>query len=360
MENRETAALSAPERLLAFEFLGRANEYFKIWIVNVCLTVLTLGVYSAWAKVRTRRYFYRNVRLDDHIFDYHAAPIAILKGRIIAVSVLGGTYAMFLFHPIAGMALIGVLFLLSPWIVNQASRFNARVTSYRNVRFGFAGTYGRAFVAICLWPFVGVVTAGLLFPLAAQQRSAYFMKNHRFGATSFSGKPSVGAFYLLALQVVGLVLLVLVPISAVGAFLAMDALRSAAGNPMATPLHGPATALLNAASVVCFAFVVLPFARAKVRNAVLNGLELGRHRFRSNLSGWRYAWITLSNLLLAVTTAGLMFPWGQIRLARYVASRTSMVAASDLSEFAAEPESPGSVTASELAVLEGLAIGIGA
>ena len=68
----------------AFEFTGKGWEYFRIWIVNLLLTILTLGVYSAWAKVRRLQYFYRNTRLDGASFEYHGTPIAILKGRVNA------------------------------------------------------------------------------------------------------------------------------------------------------------------------------------------------------------------------------------------------------------------------------------
>ncbi len=30
----------------AIRFSGNASEYFKIWIVNTALTVVTLGIYS--------------------------------------------------------------------------------------------------------------------------------------------------------------------------------------------------------------------------------------------------------------------------------------------------------------------------
>ena len=40
-----------------FRFTGTAREYFGIWIVNILLTIVTLGIYSAWAKVRRMRYF---------------------------------------------------------------------------------------------------------------------------------------------------------------------------------------------------------------------------------------------------------------------------------------------------------------
>src|SRR5579862_5722202 len=40
------------------QFNAKPDEYFRIWIVNLALTLATLGVYSAWAKVRKLRYFY--------------------------------------------------------------------------------------------------------------------------------------------------------------------------------------------------------------------------------------------------------------------------------------------------------------
>ena len=61
-------------------FTGNTGEYFRIWIVNIALTIVTLGVYSPWAKVRKFRYFYGNTSLADGRFDYHAKPKAILIG----------------------------------------------------------------------------------------------------------------------------------------------------------------------------------------------------------------------------------------------------------------------------------------
>src|SRR4051812_18779611 len=66
------------------EFTASAGEYFRIWMVNLALTILTPGIYSAWAKVRKKRYFYGHTRIDGDNFDYRANPIAILKGRVIA------------------------------------------------------------------------------------------------------------------------------------------------------------------------------------------------------------------------------------------------------------------------------------
>ena len=57
---------SPPDRR-GFVFTGSGREYFRIWIVNLLFTVLTLGIYSPWAKVRKAKYFWQNTRLDGHV-----------------------------------------------------------------------------------------------------------------------------------------------------------------------------------------------------------------------------------------------------------------------------------------------------
>src|SRR5215831_14574115 len=71
-------------RVIRPEFTGSAGEYFRIWIVNLFFTLITLGIYSAWAKVRKKKYFYGSTRFDGQTFDYFGRPVVILKGRIIA------------------------------------------------------------------------------------------------------------------------------------------------------------------------------------------------------------------------------------------------------------------------------------
>jgi len=68
-----------------FSFSGKGGEYFKIWIVNILLSIVTLGIYSAWAKVRRKRYFYGCTTLAGSSFEYHANPVKILIGRVIVV-----------------------------------------------------------------------------------------------------------------------------------------------------------------------------------------------------------------------------------------------------------------------------------
>ena len=82
------AAVSVAPSRHPFQFTGTASEYFRIWIVNLALTIVTLGIYSAWAKVRTHRYFFAHTRVADAHFEYTGNPMAILRGRVIMVVVL--------------------------------------------------------------------------------------------------------------------------------------------------------------------------------------------------------------------------------------------------------------------------------
>lgn len=60
---------------IPFEFHGTGLEYFKIWIVNIILSMATLGIYSAWAKVRRKQYFYGSTRIKAAGFEWRNWPI---------------------------------------------------------------------------------------------------------------------------------------------------------------------------------------------------------------------------------------------------------------------------------------------
>jgi Bacterial protein of unknown function (DUF898) len=75
------------ETVEPFTFTGLASEYFRIWIVNTFLVIVTLGLFSPWAKIRKRRFFLRNTWVAGANFEYHANPWPILRGRLIAGTV---------------------------------------------------------------------------------------------------------------------------------------------------------------------------------------------------------------------------------------------------------------------------------
>ena len=156
--------INANDNTTAFEFTGSGGEYFRIWIVNILLTLLTLGIYSAWATVRKRRYFYGNTRLAGAEFEYLATPRMILKGRLIAIAVLILYFGLGQFYPVAAGVVALVFLLAMPWIVWNSMRFQTRMSQYRNVRFDFSGRLRPVIFYMLILPVIPVV---ILFGFAA-------------------------------------------------------------------------------------------------------------------------------------------------------------------------------------------------
>ena len=193
MEISNQAVLSAKTTPVIFQ--GKASEYFGIWIVNLLLSLVTLGIYSAWAKVRRKKYFYNNTLIDNVGFDYHAKPISILKGRLIAVVFFVGYSMSASINPFLPGIFLIIFFLALPWLVVRGSVFNARNTSHRGLRFDFIGTLGQAAKVFIALPMLFLPTLGLIIPYVAHQKSQFIVNNHRFGLSQFDMQPVVKKYY---------------------------------------------------------------------------------------------------------------------------------------------------------------------
>ena len=151
-------------------FTGQASEYFRVWIVNLALTVITLGLYTPWARIRTRQYLYGHTWLDDQNFEYTASPFALLRGYLIVVAFFGlYTAAQQLqftgWEWVTGA--LGLLFAVAyPWLVRQSMRFQARSTVHRGLRFRFTGSLGDAYVSYGVANIAAVVSGSLALPWA--------------------------------------------------------------------------------------------------------------------------------------------------------------------------------------------------
>ncbi|MCP4671333.1 MAG: DUF898 domain-containing protein, partial [Desulfobacula sp.] len=172
---------TVPKKSLPFEFSGAGTEYFKIWIVNLILSIVTLGIYSAWAKVRRKQYFYGNTHLYGSSFEYLANPVNILKGRII-VAVFFVIYSLISqFFPMVGMVISLLFMIILPWLVVRSLAFNARNSAYKNIRFGFNGTIKEAFKVFLLFPVLVPFTLGILAPYVYFRNRKFVVENSSYG-----------------------------------------------------------------------------------------------------------------------------------------------------------------------------------
>jgi uncharacterized membrane protein YjgN (DUF898 family) len=332
-ESRDGAVTYQP-KTHAFIFTGQGFEYFKIWIVNILLTIVTLGIYSAWAKVRNLQYFYGNTRLNNSTFEYTAKPLQILKGRIIAMVLLIAYSLLSHFSPMMALGLLLVLIIATPWIVVLSLRFNARFTSYRNIAFRFDGSVSGAFVAYVVWPIVAMFSLGLLLPFAWRQQAQYIIGNHSYGDAPFAFDVKVSEYYKMLGIVLGgsIVFFVAYFMIMGGGALAM------AGNPAAmNAAMIPMVALYLAFYLVVGAYVAVTMANIQFNNTALSDPKSSAadHRFSANWEVLSYMKLLLVNTVLILLTLGLFIPFAKIRTAAYKAEHTSFVATSDLDTFVA-------------------------
>lgn len=326
----------APER---FAFSGRGSEYFRIWIVNLLLSIITLGIYSAWAKVRRLRYFYDNTTVAGNSFDYHGNPIAILKGRIVAVVLLAVYHTAFNISPILGLLALLAMGLAVPWLVWRSLQFKLYNSSYRGIRFGFRGDAAGAYRTYLLWPVLSVFTLYLLAPFAHQRIKRFQHNESRFGTTHFSFHGSVGGFYKTYLLGMGIWLVGFIAIIlAFGSTFVALATTGRTG----TDDGGGAVFVLMFLSVYVWSFLALPLFFTLLQNLVWNNTRLGEHRFASNMRWGRTTFIMLTNVIGIVCTLGLYTPFAQVRLLRYRIESMSLQPAGRLDEFIAATEGAGS------------------
>lgn len=327
--NGEDGAIGTPVPVV---FTGNGGEYFRIWIVNLALTILTLGIYSAWAKVRRLQYFYRNTAIAGASFDYHGDPKVILKGRVIGVLLLVAYQLLGSFNVLAGLAAFLVLVAILPWLLQRSLRFKLANSSYRGLHFQFAGRTGGAYQAFLLWPLAGYVTLGLLMPLAHREIKAYQHNHARFGDAAFAFSAKAGDFYRIYLKALGMVLLILVG----GGLLAAG---SVAGMHAAFADAKPGREMLGAIMVAVMLLYLLvfllitPWLAARLQNLVWNHTTLLTHRIRSFVRARDLLWLYVSNFAAIVLTIGLYKPFADIRLARYRLTHTELLVDGDLEGF---------------------------
>ena len=195
---------------VSLRFSGEAGEYFRIWIVNVCLSVVTLGIYSAWAKVRRKKYFYGNTLLNGASFEYLADPKAILKGRLIVFGLFvvyqGLNHLAAIERVSKGISPVRpasncrssiALWFALPELIIRTLSFNARNTAIRSVRFRFGARsriWRKARVSLCHLLF-GPSHWAFCTRTTRFASGDFILDNTSYGATPFSFDAEAGDFY---------------------------------------------------------------------------------------------------------------------------------------------------------------------
>lgn len=360
-------------RQLNIEFTGSGSEYFRIWIVNLLLTLVTLGLYLPFAKARRIRYFYANTHIAGQALSFHGDAWKMFRGFVL-LAVLMGVYAIAgHFSQIAALIAFIALCAVWPALWRASMQFRLANTSWRGLRMAFDGSLKGAYLAVAplylpLIAFVAMTqfaeppptgegeadaaaaaamaTQGLLL-LAAMAVVAlmtpWFLtltkryQHNGFRIASQQARVDLPASRMYGLCVKGTLVALIPGLLAVGAgfgiAVAFGAFKDQEGNTLGLGLM-IFMALLLLGYFVCFVMVV-PYFAARMQNLVWSATRSEAVSFTSRLKFRALFWLTLKNWTLVALTLSLYRPFAAVHTARLRLEAVSLTASEDVAQWSA-------------------------
>lgn len=317
----------------AFAYDGTLRELYAIFLPNLVLTLLTLGIYRFWAIARLRRHIWSRVSFDGERFEYTGTGGEMFRGFLFAGAILLAVQlvvaAIRAWNPQIDQgvqSLIGLLYIyLGQAAIFAAQRYRLSRTRWRGIRGGAEGSafaYGAA--AMGRWALVSV-TLGLVSPWAILANARARRRAVRFGDLACACDARSGAVYVVFLVSI----LVAVAVMA-GTWLAIRLIADQAGfgelsfnDPHMRTIGRP---LVIAAVVVLLLALPLLMAwfSASLDREIDSKTTLGTLRFRNSITGPMQFGLTLGNMLIIICTLGLGFPIALHRRLRLLARTVSV------------------------------------
>lgn len=351
-------------------FTGSGQEYFRIWVVNLLLSLATLGIYSAWAKVRRLQYFDRNTQLAGACFDFRGDPKAVLRGRILAVVLLAAYQYAFGFSLAFGVGVAVFILLALPYLLRGALRFRLSNTQYRGLWLGFNGSVTQAYLAYAP-PVATVLSPGLALALAPDQPAliaasmlpylgwplmhgyarSYQQRHILFGNRQSDYQVPPWRFFRPYLIAGTLALLLSFGIGLLAAF----ALAAVNGKDEGGMLANLTPFLITALILYVMYLLAGPYMQVRITNLAWSNTSFSGMRVRSTIPARGFMRLQAANALLTLITLGLYRPFAVVRAYQYRLAHTEFEIDADF-DHAAEWRAQERRNAAGDGVADGLGI----
>ncbi|MDR1008173.1 MAG: DUF898 domain-containing protein [Campylobacteraceae bacterium] len=303
-----------------FEFRGNASDFFQIWFVNTIFTVITFGIYGAWAKVRNNRYIYSNTFLGNHPFEYTANPVKILIGRLIVVGIYAAFFIASELMFIGAAAIIFIIFIfLIPLIIRQSLIFNAKYTRFHGLNFRYRASVGDFYKFFLFHTFLNLITIGIIFPYTHSEFKKLVINHTYYGNSNFyfqSQAPQFFFIYYVKIMLLYVVLFVVVVLSTV-ALLAITRTGIEELNNGGVLIILGTISLMLYFGVIIFSFILRGSFEAWIGRVVYNNTSIKEYRMLNEWNAFKLSWIYLSNFFVIIVSLGLLYPWTKIRTVKY-------------------------------------------
>lgn len=191
-------------------FHGDGVTLFGIHIVNLLLSIVTLGIYYFWGKVRVQRFLHSQMEFDGDRFAYHGTGVELLVGflKTLGLVVLGaiGLALLQLFGArpetvaLATLLIYLVMLVVVPVAIAGSRRYRLSRASWRGIRFSFRGQTGAFVKMFVRGALLTVITFGLYYPFFYNDMWRFLIGDTYYGTQRFefdgSGADLFGRFLL--------------------------------------------------------------------------------------------------------------------------------------------------------------------
>ena len=292
-------------------FHGDARTLFTTYLMNLLLTLVTLGVYYFWGKVKVRKYIYSQTEFEGDRLAYHGTPKELLLGWLKAAAVLG---VLFGISAAAGQE-IGRLIsafisgVLIPVAIVGSWRYRLSRTSWRGIRFSFWG-HARELVGL-FWRdgLLMTFTLGIYYPHFRNHLRTFLMQNSHYGTRPFDYDGD--GWEVWRIYASGIVLTILT----LGIYY-----------------------FWFDAKLQRYYWSHTTFGRSRAAGSILSNNSSSEVRFNCSIQGGAWMKLKLVNLLAIVCTLGLAYPWTVVRSTRYLYDNLTIEGPLDLAAIQQEAQ----------------------
>jgi uncharacterized membrane protein YjgN (DUF898 family) len=316
------------EQAKHLQFHGTAQTLFGIWIVNVFLTLVTLGVYYFWAKVRIREYLLSQTSFEGDRFAYHGSGKELLAGWLKMMSCIGIPYIALAYGVtwleadsqavwISGLVAWLILFAFPPLARIWAMRYRFSRMSWRGVRFAFHAPAKSYLILAFKGTFMTLVTLGLYYPIYVSQKRAFLVSHTFFGSERFNFNGRDRDLFLVCFKSISLSIFIF--------FLGL----------FASSLWLLTEQLWNMFLICMAVLMALPWAylHAETQRFFWSHTSFRSGCCRSTVEFDTFFWLKLGNLALLILSLGLAWPWVRTRNIRYEYQHHALHGSLDLTDI---------------------------
>ena len=307
----------APKKSFAI-FSGQGAELFGLMIVNFVFTILTLGIYHFWGKVKVRKYLWSRTNILGAPLEYTGNGLELFTSFLIVFVCLLVYSIVVEAVPLLAVLALPVLFWLIHFAMYRSIRFRLTRTRWRGIYANLDGSAASFANNVILLSIGNVLCLGLLTPCVTARLYRMVLNNIWWGDTKFSFNGTAAPLYNSFFVGVGVTFIAFIMLGIFGSGYFLYLFGSILhGGDVDVPGTILSCLLFYFGAILTIAIGFIYYAACKIR-WIYDHLSLPGARFTCGLPLSAFMSLYVTNVLLLVFTLGFGYAWVVTRTINYL------------------------------------------